>query len=545
MTPTAAGRGCDRGYVLPAAVVTLTLLAITSALTARVFGELLRASVRERVVIENQAAAHNAKTILDAWMADPAASAAITDPDHDDHGDYTAAAFTGGGADGCVLADETCWRIALTRPNPAVLRGGEARQDLAEVTLTVESGCSVVCQYTSQTVRTYERAVFAHYQLHYQTDLPPPDAFTSLKGPDGEWDTPLPPACETDPDGVGCDKEPDDHPNAAATRHLEQARVVFTGLDVLNGPLRHSGNDPVRYCGSPRFRRIETRTSTAPKPAAPTCTGKPGWYDNADALVAPWPVSGDPNRDLPADRPRWVVRGDNLELPPLGPPPTTGRDVCSLLKIEHPSPHPLDIDADKNRATNCPDEPGSSRHAIRDGDIITASGDITIHRLDIAGSITVYARGDIIICGLVEATGTNPAGGPNVVALVTHKSVVLQPSPTPAGCETGAPRGDGTVPQLAAGSAHHDLTLDNVAVLAPNSGVYATGWHLPCNGPCPTLTINGSIAAKHLGLYGTPDPGGAGATHGWKKHFTYPEDFWQARPPWWPNLPPGEWTHLR
>ena len=89
-------------------------------------------------------------------------------------------------------------------------------------------------------------------------------------------------------------------------------------------------------------------------------------------------------------------------------------------------------------------------------------------------------------------------------------------------------------------------------MLAPgtNGAVYARGWHLPCNGPCPTFTIEGSIAATHLGLYDIPSPSG-GVTNGWAKQFTYPtydpdttdinEAFWRARPPWWPDFTGNEW----
>ena len=43
---------------------------------------------------------------------------------------------------------------------------------------------------------------------------------------------------------------------------------------------------------------------------------------------------------------------------------------------------------------------------------------------------------------------------------------------------------------------------------------------------------------KHLGLYGQIGP----PQTGWIKNFTYPPDFWQARPPWWPGLTGNEWA---
>lgn len=68
----------------------------------------------------------------------------------------------------------------------------------------------------------------------------------------------------------------------------------------------------------------------------------------------------------------------------------------------------------------------------------------------------------------------------------------------------------------------------------------------------PTLRIEGSIAAYHLGLYGIPNPNAGTVTAGWSKHFTYPtnddatpavdESFWLARPPWWPGFAGNEWA---
>ena len=127
--------------------------------------------------------------------------------------------------------------------------------------------------------------------------------------------------------------------------------------------------------------------------------------------------------------------------------------------------------------------------------------------------------------------------------------MILDPiGSTPPTCNNGT---------LTALTAAQNLTLTNVAVLAPNGAVYARRWHLPCNGPCPAFTLEGSIAAKHLGLYGIPDPSSGDVTHGWSKTFTYPTDdptddlattdtineaFWRARPPWWPGFTSSEWA---
>ena len=113
--------------------------------------------------------------------------------------------------------------------------------------------------------------------------------------------------------------------------------------------------------------------------------------------------------------------------------------------------------------------------------------------------------------------------------------MVLDPSDsTPPGCA------DDT---LTEGNSRHSLTLTNVAILAPEGAVYARRWHLPhAAAGGPILTIEGSVAAKHLGLYGIPDPATGDMTNGWSKHFTYPTDFWRARPPWWPDFTGNEWA---
>ena len=558
----------DRGYILAAAVITLTLLAIASALTARVFAELLSASATERLAISHTTAARTARTAVDAWMADPEASVAVTTPAHADHDDYVGVWFTDAAAAGCVPAPNTaCWQITavVVTDTADVLRGGEALQQRAAVGLRVVAGCVAgdvgSCRLDTATERVYERAVFAYYQINYADHTTIAAAFAAvaeaLADPDrGSYPADCAPTEDTRPE---CVTDPALTPDLLQTlTHawgLRNAKVVFTGSDRLNGSLRYSGPGPVLHCGSPHFERIETRSTAPPQPAAETCTGVPRWVDDNNSQTL-WGLN-DPNRNLPADAPRWVPLPDELDLP-AADIPASG---CRLATIDYD--HTIDTAArDARRAAADPDcpqphrddqpegQPPQQGHAIIHGDIITSPGTITIRSLTVDGSVTIAAAGDIIVCGDIAATGPNPAGGPNVVALITRGHVVIAPGAANGPCE------DPQNPPVTVSAASHSVTLTNVAVLAPNGGIYARRWYLPCSSEgCPTLTINGSVAAKHLGLYGIPDPDAGGADHGWIKQFTYPEDnpntpntdesFWLARPPHWPNLPVGEWTRLR
>ena len=243
-----------------------------------------------------------------------------------------------------------------------------------------------------------------------------------------------------------------------------------------------------------------------------------------------------------SDPERFTFRGD-LSLPSLADPPQEGDErVCTLERVNHHKSHNTTAGNlrdnnmnDGNDTNDCPGEPGSPDHAILPGDIILSDDELTIDQLVVEGSVTVYSEGDIIVCGDIEATGTNPAGGPNVIALITAGDVILDPSGlTPLACA------DDTLLEL---NTSHNLTLTNVAVLAPDGAVYARRWHLPhASAGGPTLTIEGSIAAEHLGLYGIPDQATGTITSGWAKTFIYPTDFWQARPPWWPDFTGNEWA---
>ncbi len=553
----------DSGYILPMTLVTITLMAFAALLTGRTFGVQLRASMQERLIIEERLTSRNAEHIMDAWMANPEFSKDITTGPVDSNGwqetnplDPNDPLPVWRTPDGTPDPDcpsppnTTCWKfnIGPTTSNP--LRGGEALQETRDITVEIRSGCVgdiERCQRTTEATRTYERAVFAQYQLHYESNYLPEEA---LNGPDGIADpadcrtsTPADPSlCDRPnqaldgPDGL---EDPADCLTAtpADASLCDGPRIiVFTSADTLNGPLRYSGNDKVLYCGSPTFKLIESKSSSRPTRAAVGCPSQPSWMLD-DGTTRQWPLS---DTD-PLDADRFVVQGDELALPVISAP--TG---CALSTVNYD--HNIDLTAKNLRQSNpgtCPGAPGQPDHAILDGDIIVgdttvSNGDVTIERLCMDGSATIYSERDIIVRGDIKASGPNDADGPNVVALIAERNVILDPS-------------SGTPPECS-GPPDTNLTLTNVAILAPNGAVYAREWYLLCGGTCPNFTLEGSIAAKHLGLYGIPDATTGNVTNGWSKHFTYPTDdpatndinesFWRVRPPWWPgydSYPIPEW----
>ena len=506
---TGTRKGDDRGFILPATLVAITLMAFAALLTGRTIGTLLRASVQESLAVKEHATIQTVTGIIDSWMADQQVSSLLQSADSRIVGVWR----TPLGAD-CVWGkDTTCWRIDADDPSTPEdegpkwvflgnLRGGEAERQALAMTATVVVGCygstEDACQRTHSFTRNYERAVFSQYQLHYDTNAIPPEA---LNGPDGQPNDPA--VCNdlnTPSDPILCDD-------------LDPATViVFTSDDNLNGPLRTTLTQ-VLHCGNPTFSRIEVSGNNP---------------DPDDALV-----------DVDCGYPTTassIVSGGDLELPPLEGFSLPSNGVCALDSIDYAHLF-APVTAAGLRGDNCPGGPGDPTHAVIDGDIISAGGDITIEHLTLNGSVTIHAEGDIIICGDIEASGTNPAGGPNVIALITEGNVVLDPSGSiPPECA------DDTLAEL---NTSHNLTLTNIAILAPNGAVYARRWHLP-HAPTggPTLTIEGSIAAKHLGLYATPDILGGAIDGGWSKTFTYPTGFWQARPPWWPGLDGSEWAPI-
>lgn len=66
--------------------------------------------------------------------------------------------------------------------------------------------------------------------------------------------------------------------------------------------------------------------------------------------------------------------------------------------------------------------------------------------------------------------------------------------------------------------------------------------------PCsyPVLSIFGSVISQHRMLVGRQLPLGTSYVHwgGYRKDFEYPEEFWRANPPWWPNTTEDFWYPL-
>ena len=460
----------DSGFILPMTLVTITLLAIAALITGRTFGVMLRASVQERLAIEERLTGRNTELILDAWMADPGYSNDILN----EIAGYDVWRTTEGTAPCPTATETTCWRVLL-QPAPAgvPLRGGEAQQQLQSISIDVRSGCHrgtvERCLRSSTRQRTYERAVFSQYQLHYNSHEPPADARL--------------------PDGSDLDSDPDLLPVGL--------KVVFADGDIFNGPVRYSGAGTVQYClenasDSIRFERLEVKEAQQPENLCPPSLSPQWCTDDACNSFAAW--------DDPAHAARLEVgKGDDLEFPQWRaseePAVFSSCDVIDTALLL-----------------------GVCGQGIADGDIISYSGDITINNLALTDkSITVFTDGDIIVTGDIETNPneTNAAGGPHVIALI-GQNIILEPS------------------------THTGVTFTNVALLARDGAVFARLWHQPCPalGGCPTFTLEGSAAMKHLGLYGQIGP----PQTGWIKNFTYPTDFWQARPPWWPGLDGSEWA---
>ena len=513
----------DKGNIFLIAVGISALIAIAVLATARVYKARLDASIRETLAVEQRFSGDTAAAAIDAWLSDPALSALV----FNNHGRDPISPL---GERPCPNPNASspltiCWRIIPDAdPDDGVdegaesvvfsdstLRGGEAQREAKDVIIEVAVGCYTDewedCQQIRTITRRYERSVSFQYQLHYDTNEVPPEA---IDGPDGL------------PDDPGCLTDPPSPPPGASCDDLDPATmIVFNSEDALNGPVRTT-LPRVAYCGSPEFYRVEV-SGIAPDPpinpmvraaADPDCPGEPSWQD----------MFGTPSLQDLIDNERIVFGGD-LALPVLDASSYSPTLKCDIVDFEPP----LDL------AGDCPRAP-------EDGDrIASRSGsDIIIHELVLDGSVTVYASGDIIICGDIKAEKTNDAGGrPNVIALITEGDVVLDPSVDTTGqhpCRDTHPNPSIDLSTL------HNLRLINVAVLAPEGAIYARNWHLRRNDRGgPTLTIEGSIAAKHLGLYGIPNPTTGSVDAGWAKAFTYPDDFWLARPPWWPGVTGNEW----
>lgn len=516
----------DSGYILPMTLVTITLMAFAALLTGRTFGVQLRASIQERFIIEERLTARNAEHILDAWMADPKLSAAITGPDQEGAGMLR----TPDGSLGCSPpANETCWNfsIAPAPPSPPKLRGGEAILDTRVITVEIGSDCFGAtldqCRRTTPITRTYERAVFSQYQLHYHSHDVPPGAIGDAERELTNAVAAANPSLTASQVDARVDELTADPPvvfsgdtdviywvdliSLLGTPDLE---VVFADGDTFNGPVRYSGSGTIQYCskspGDVQFRRLEIKDAGPP---ANLCSDQDAYNyqwctDNTCNIPAAW---NDPTH---ADR-LEDGKGDKLEFLPW-----------SL--DDEPTPDMTCAEIDTIGLTDGCGSGIADGYVIRDPsdpsnrcDLSSNPCNITITNLRLTNkSISVFARGDIIVTAdTISTTGSNPAGGAHAIALIAGGNIILDPSLGLIG-----------------------VTFRNVAILARDGAVFARDWHQECVGSCPTFTLEGSAAMHHLGLYGRVGP----PQTGWEKDFTYPPDFWRARPPWWPDFDGKEWA---
>ena len=318
-------------------------------------------------------------------------------------------------------------------------------QETRDITVEIRSGCVGDidrCQRTTEITRSYERAVFAHYQLHYESNYLPEEA---LNGPDGIAD---PADCRTStpadtslcdrpnheldgPDGL---EDPADclTPTPADASRCDGPRiVVFANGDTFNGPVRYNGPGTVQYCRATttehiRFRRLETRDAGQPEnlcSALPAMT--PEWCtDNTCTISGPW---NDPVHTTRLED----GKGDDLKFPDWQPADVPTPDAtCPVIDTTILS--------------------GGCGQGIDDGYLISNTGDIEITNLRLLDkSISVFASGGNIrvTADTISTDGSHAAGGPHVIALIADGDIILDPS-----------------------SGHAPITFMNVAILAPRGG---------------------------------------------------------------------------
>lgn len=496
--PRAMNRS-ESGFILPMTLVTITLLAFAALLTGRTFGIQLQAAQRERLIIEERLTSRNIDLIVDEWMAEPATSKDITEGGDGSNGQRDSSGNpvwrTPDGSVGCSPpADPVCWTFTTTDPTPInpSLRGGEAERDIRDITIEIRSGClSGIdrCLLTSETTRSYERSVFAQYQLHYRSHVAPPGAMAAVEQALRDAQQALlavNPSADVDTDPSLSDERLLVATLDSDTDGTVDTDVVFADGDIFNGPVRFSGSGLLKYClqGTDTlwFRRLETRTANNDQNLCDPVQ-QPNWCD--DPCNSPLPEPWTPNS-------RRVVRNDDPRLPTWEVPNTGDRtdltcDPCGTFDFDDP-----------------------------DEDVFYSANDINLSTVDfpISGrSISIISAGAIHVTGNVKTTGFNATGGPHVIALIAQDDIILDHAP-------GTP-----------------ITLSGVALLAHNGGVFAHNWYQTCGGNCPHFSLEGSAAMHHLGLYGQIGP----PQTGWEKDFTYPPDFWRARPPWWPDFTGNEW----
>lgn len=164
-----------------------------------------------------------------------------------------------------------------------------------------------------------------------------------------------------------------------------------------------------------------------------------------------------------------------------------------------------------------------------DGQVIYSTGNITLTGNTSPGSsVTVAAGGSIT----VQSDTIGPGTTSGVLALIVGCDIILA---DPTGGDPSIGLVSGNWPT------GHNITLQRVAVLAPQGSVFPAAHDRPPNVPTtfPTVSIEGAIATRWIGVFGTHDP--SGQITGYDLALTYPADFADEVPPWWPDPLGGAW----
>lgn len=165
-----------------------------------------------------------------------------------------------------------------------------------------------------------------------------------------------------------------------------------------------------------------------------------------------------------------------------------------------------------------------------DGQVIYSTGNLTLTGNTASGSsVTVAAGGSITI----QSTDIGPGSTSGVLALISGCDIILA-DPTGGDPSIGLSRANPP-------PTGHDVTLERVAVLAPQGALFPAAHDRSpdVSAAFPTVSINGAIATRYIGVFGTHDP--SGQITGYDLALTYPTDFADEVPPWWPDPLGGAW----
>lgn len=311
-----------------------------------------------------------------------------------------------------------------------------------------------------------------------------------------------------------------------APRPIGDSNVPFTSLDVL-GPIHTNANN-IRVCGQPTTSGVieVTRSSGATgnaKGRTPTATEKV--FQRSSGCPA---GSGTLNEN---GLTRWI------SYRPLRP---LGSENAGCVKYDN-SAMPEDALAWMEegiliaRGTNNILDPGQrlDLSSLSDGDVIWSPGDINIFGTASSGvSATIISSQDIRVVGNISTSGSS-GFAPAVIGLAAGCSVVI--SLDTLAHET----------PLCVGT--HDVTMSNIAIVAPSGGIYTEQYQTGHGDGCsaPTVTFLGAATVESRGVFGTHVSGSSTPLiGGWKKNFRFPTNFHLARPPWWPEASPKEWEPL-